>query len=85
MAEKKRAEVSFEKALEELEAIVEKLENPETTLEESIALYERGRRLGRECGERLTQLEKRVQLVKEAADGTLQTAPFDAPEGAAEA
>ena len=43
--------LSFEKALEELEAIVRKLESGGAALEESIALYERGAALKAHCEE----------------------------------
>ncbi|MBX3728475.1 MAG: exodeoxyribonuclease VII small subunit [Candidatus Sumerlaeia bacterium] len=79
-AEKKA--LPLEKSLERLEEIVAKLESGEVSLEKSIELYEEGRRLGGECLERLEVLERRVQLVRERADGTLETEEFeDADEG----
>ena len=48
-------ELSFEKALEELEQIVAKLESGELTLEESVTVFERGRRLSDHCQEILGQ------------------------------
>jgi exodeoxyribonuclease VII small subunit len=72
----------LEKTLERLEEIVARLESGEVSLEKSIELYEEGRRLGGECLERLEVLERRVQLVRERADGTLETEEFkDADEG----
>ena len=42
-------QLSFEKALAELESIVQKLERGDVALEESVAIYERGEALKRRC------------------------------------
>ena len=57
-------EVSFEVAFAELEAVVRQLEEGELSLEESIALYERGQMLARLCQERLDQAELRVDQIR---------------------
>src|SRR5712671_6714524 len=52
MAETNHADVkklSFEKAIEELESIVKRLEEGKVPLEESVAIYERGEALKRRC------------------------------------
>ena len=53
--------LSFEAAFGELEATVQRLETGELTLEEAIALYERGMRLARRCSEALDAAELQVQ------------------------
>ncbi|MCP4635859.1 MAG: exodeoxyribonuclease VII small subunit, partial [Methyloversatilis sp.] len=53
--------LSFEEAMRELEATVGKLETGEATLEESIALYERGAALRAHCEARLREAEERVE------------------------
>lgn len=70
-------EPPFEKSLERLEAIVEKLESGEADLEQSIKLYEEGRKLGAECLRKLEALETRIALVRERADGELEEEPFE--------
>ncbi|MFD2183467.1 exodeoxyribonuclease VII small subunit [Rhodoplanes azumiensis] len=81
MAEKKQAEVAtlaFERALEELESIVERLESGNVPLEESVAIYERGESLKRRCEELLTQAEARVQKITlDAAGKPKGTEPLD--------
>ncbi|MFL9823318.1 exodeoxyribonuclease VII small subunit [Rhodoplanes sp. SY1] len=81
MAEKKQVEVatlSFERALEELESIVERLESGNVPLEESVAIYERGESLKRRCEELLTQAEARVQKITlDAAGKPKGTEPLD--------
>lgn len=61
--------LSFEEAMRELEATVGKLETGEATLEESIALYERGAALRKHCETRLRQAEERVEKITLAANG----------------
>lgn len=51
----------FEASLERLTDIVERLENGELGLEESLALFEEGVRLARHAQERLDAAEKRVE------------------------
>jgi exodeoxyribonuclease VII small subunit len=53
--------LSFEVAFGELETTVERLEAGDLTLEEAIALYERGMRLARHCGTMLDTAELQVQ------------------------
>ena len=55
--------LSFEEAMRELEATVGKLETGEATLEESIALYERGALLRKHCETRLREAEERVDAL----------------------
>ncbi|MFN3277058.1 MAG: exodeoxyribonuclease VII small subunit [Paracoccus hibiscisoli] len=61
--------LSFEEAMRELEATVGKLETGEATLEESIALYERGAALRAHCESRLREAEERVEKITLAANG----------------
>lgn len=57
------AALSFEKALAELEAIVQRLESGGVALEESVAIYERGQALKRRCDDLLRQAEARVEKI----------------------
>lgn len=61
--------MSFEDAMKELEATVGKLETGDATLEDSIALYERGAALRKHCEQRLREAEERVEKITLAADG----------------
>jgi exodeoxyribonuclease VII small subunit len=61
--------LTFEKALEELEAIVNRLERGEVPLAESIAIYERGDTLRKHCGKLLGEAEARVEKIRLGADG----------------
>ena len=74
---KKAAPVSFEKALERLEAIVERLESEELGLDASLALFEEGIGLSRVCQEKLSEVEKRVEIVLKEGRGGYATAKFE--------
>jgi exodeoxyribonuclease VII small subunit len=81
MAENTQPEVktlSFERALEELETIVKRLEDGKVPLEESVAIYERGEALKRRCEELLRQAEARVDKITTDANGQVTgTEPLD--------
>ena len=66
MAENNQVDVkklTFERAIEELESIVKRLEEGKVPLEESVAIYERGEALKRRCEELLRQAEARVDKI----------------------
>ena len=71
-------QVSFERAIEELESIVRRLEDGKVPLEESVAIYERGEALKRRCEDLLRQAEARVQKITLDASGNpTGTEPLD--------
>lgn len=55
--------IPYEHALAELEQIVAALESSERSLEEALALFERGRVLARYCSELLDQAELRIEQI----------------------
>ena len=59
---------SFEDLYTELETTVEKLESGNLTLDEALALYERGMALAKQCGTMLDSAELRIQELAPAAD-----------------
>jgi exodeoxyribonuclease VII small subunit len=68
----------FERAIEELETIVKRLEEGKVPLEESVAIYERGEALKRRCEELLRQAEARVEKITlDAAGKPTGTGPLD--------
>ncbi|MEX0607501.1 MAG: exodeoxyribonuclease VII small subunit [Halofilum sp. (in: g-proteobacteria)] len=67
----------FEESLAELEQLVEQLERGDLTLEESLAQFERGVGLARECRESLSAAEQKVQVLLERAGEGEQLADFD--------
>lgn len=81
MAEAATADVkklTFERALEELETIVKRLEDGKVPLEESVTIYERGEALKRRCEDLLRQAEARVDKITTDAQGApTGTEPLD--------
>jgi len=60
----------FEEALKKLEDIVEKMEDGNLPLEEMISCFEEGNALSKVCGKKLSELEKKIEiLVKENSSG----------------
>ncbi len=57
--------VDFEQSLAQLEALVEKLENSEFTLEQSLQAFEQGVTLTRQCQKALSEAEQKVQVLIE--------------------
>ncbi len=62
-------DMSFEQALEQLEAIVESLEQGDVPLDQSIAQYERGEALRNHCRKLLSAAEDRVEKIRLNAAG----------------
>jgi len=71
------SELSFEEAFRELEETVRRLEEGDLTLDESIALFERGMRLAEYCGEKLDQAELKVKQLIPSVGGEVEIAPFE--------
>lgn len=69
------AKLSFEQALEELEAIVRQLESGEVELERSIAIYERGAALKAHCEAKLKDAELKVEKIVFGETGAVGVEP----------
>jgi len=57
------AELTFEKALEELEALVARMEDGKLPLEESLAAYQRGAELIKFCESKLADAQARIAIL----------------------
>ena len=55
--------LTFEKALEELEALVTRMEDGKLPLEESLAAYQRGAELVKDCESRLADAQARIAIL----------------------
>jgi exodeoxyribonuclease VII small subunit len=67
--------LSFEQAMEGLESIVAKLESGDVPLETAIELFQEGMSLSKLCGQKLEQVERRIEILVEGDSG-LQRKPF---------
>ncbi|MCP3751826.1 exodeoxyribonuclease VII small subunit [Pseudomonas sp. SBB6] len=76
---RKKASIDFEQSLADLQALVERLENGELSLEDSLTAFEQGISLTRDCQSALAQAEQKVQVLLER-DGALAAETFDADQ-----
>ena len=60
--------MDFEKKLDRLEKIVQKMEAGELSLDQSLKMFEEGVKLSRECHDQLDQAEQKVQVLLEMDD-----------------
>jgi exodeoxyribonuclease VII small subunit len=68
---------SFEKALEQLENIVETLESNQLSLEKALAKFEEGMKLSRFCAKKLDETERKISLIMEKTNGEIEEVPFE--------
>lgn len=73
-------ELTFEQAMESLESIVAKLESGDVPLETAIELFQEGMRLSGLCGQKLEQVERRIEMLVEG-EGGAQRKPFVPSQG----
>ncbi len=76
-----KEEMPFEKALEQLENIVARMEEGELSLDDMIKYYEEGNRLSKLCAARLKSFEKKIEILSrdDGRDGQWQE--FDPESG----
>lgn len=75
------SKLSFEKALERLEAIVEEMESGQLSLENALKKFEEGVKLSQLCTQKLNETEKKISLLMEQGDGTVVEKPFGEAHG----
>jgi len=73
-------ELSFEKALTELENIVEKMERGDLSLNESLALFERGVQLARFMRGEIETAEKKIEILLKDEKGGVKSKSFNLNE-----
>lgn len=74
----KKNGLSFEDALKELEAIVDRLEKQDVALESALKDYEKGISLYRFCLEKLNAIQKKIEVINKQAEGAGGLEPFSA-------
>ena len=73
----RKKSLRFNETLEAIEAIVEQLEDDETTLEGSLQAFEQGIALTKAAQQLLAEAEQKVQLLTESAEGEPELEDFD--------
>lgn len=71
------AKLTFEKAMEQLEKIVETMESGALSLEQSLKQFEEGMKLSQYCAQKLDETEKKIATIMEKGDGTIDESPFE--------
>ncbi len=71
------AAVDFERSLEQLEQLVERLEQGDLPLEEALAAFERGVKLTRECQTALRAAEQKVEILLREAGPDGEPVPLE--------
>ncbi len=66
--DKGKQEVSLEETFQELEAIIEKMQDKEVTLEDSFSLYEQGICKLKYCNDKIDSVEKKMLLLNEQGE-----------------
>jgi exodeoxyribonuclease VII small subunit len=79
MARKQQETPAFEKSLQELEALVVKMEQGNLSLEESLQHFERGIQLTRTCQQALKAAEQKVEILLKKT-GQDNVAPFSSDD-----
>ena len=79
MAKRSEKIPDFETALAELEALVEKMEQGDLSLDESLKQFERGVQLTRSCQQALKEAEQKVRILLEK-DGQASLEAFDSDD-----
>lgn len=77
-----KKEPTFEESLKRLEAIAREIEEGKIGLEESIAKYEEGMKLVKQCREILTDAEQKIRKLQPTAEGDLASERFETPDAA---
>lgn len=67
---------NFEKSIKELEEIVSRLERGDTSLDESLELFEKGIKLSKQCQKTLDEAEKKVSVLVGDENGEIKTEEF---------
>jgi exodeoxyribonuclease VII small subunit len=67
---------TFEKALRELEKIVQELETEEFPLETAIEKFEEGIQLSKYCSTKLDETERRIAILLKGKNGRIVEKPF---------
>ena len=73
----KTEKLDFEKTLENLEQVVEALEGGSLTLDQALKRYEEGVGLVRACQAKLTESEKKIEVLTKSLDGSFKREVFD--------
>ncbi len=70
-------EISYEKAIEQLEELSDRLESGELTLDESLEVYAKAVELIKLCNQKLVDAKKQMTVLIEDFEGKMKEVPFN--------
>ena len=70
------SEMKFEKAMSELEKIVEELERGDLDIDKSLEMFEKGIKMSRLCSKKLNEAEAKIEKLTKSKKGELITELF---------
>ena len=70
------AKLTFENAMERLEAIVQELESGDLSLDDALKKFQEGIKLSKFCSNKLDETEKKVSMLVKDEEGDLRAEPF---------
>ena len=73
-------EMSFEKALQELEKVVDSLESGKLSLDESVSYFQKGISLTRLCSKKLDEAERKINILIQNEEGEITQEPYELEE-----
>jgi len=71
------AKQTFESAMKQLEQIAQELEAGELSLEMAMKKFEEGIQLSRFCAKKLDETERRISILLQDSEGSIQEVPFE--------
>ena len=71
------SDLTFEQAVSRLEEVIQKLDDGNLSLDESLGLFEEGIKLSRQCSKQLTAAQGRLETVIKKSDGSIETKMVD--------
>jgi exodeoxyribonuclease VII small subunit len=71
------AKQTFESAMKQLEQIAQELEAGELSLEMAMKKFEEGIQLSRFCTKKLDETERRISILLQDSEGSIQEVPFE--------
>ncbi len=80
MSKEPKEEIPFEKAFARLEEILEKMNSGSVSLDESLKLYEEADKLITICNKRLTDAERKIEILVKARNGELVLGSDQSPQ-----
>lgn len=75
-----KKKLTLDKAMEDLDELIEKINSNEIPLEEAVKLYKKGIELSEYCNNYISDIEGEVKTIRETSDNKFILKNFETPE-----